>query len=100
MASPAPTFTRCTLSISHLADIEVIPIPYNGDRTKLHIVIHLTQGRDIWQADEAISSGRVPGSSGLRPLVRVPDARRLIFEATISAGAHRPVQVLPLSLPP
>ena len=88
MANEAPVFTRCTLAVAHLGHIDVIRSDGDSDRSELSVVVELGPGWNLWEAAERISSSELPNGVTLRPLVRLPNANRLTFEATVSAGAH------------
>ena len=83
VASRAPTFTRCTLSVAHLASIEVFPVGTTPDATTLHIVIDLDRASSVWEADRAIPWAEAPRGTTLRPQVRLPEENRLILEGTV-----------------
>lgn len=88
MASDAPAFTRCTLAVAHLGHIEVTRIEGDSDRTRLSVVVELTAGWNLWEAAEHLSRSELPSGVTLVPQVRLPNANRLTFEATVPAGAH------------
>lgn len=81
-----PEFTRCTLSVSHLANVEAFPIDSTINQTTLHIILDLDPELSVWQADDTISRACVSEGMSVRPTIRVPSASRLVLEATIPSG--------------
>ena len=96
MASEAPAFTRCTLAVAHLGHIEVVRTDGDSDRTRLSVVVELNSDWNLWEAAETLSRAKLPNGVSLDPQVRVPNANRLTFVATVRAGAHSAAEAIRL----
>lgn len=88
MASDAPAFTRCSLSVDHLGHIEVLRSDDSTQGVNLNVVVELASGWDLWEAADRLSGSELPHGMMLRPQVRLPGVNRLTFEASVPAGVH------------
>jgi hypothetical protein len=78
-----PEFARCTLSVLHLAKIDVQSLGEASDRTSLEVVIELARGWSAAAVSELLARSKAPRGATIRPQRCFPDTRRVVLGATV-----------------